>query len=90
MNFNFEIFKREELITIYFEDESSIDIDILDFWNFIKREELNLHCTDYFNPNQVDGHSQILGKYSLDEYLGISYQNIHADLIKYFKFKNID
>ena len=90
MNFNYEIFLREEFISIYFEDESTIDIDIQDFWDFIKSRELNHYTLDYFNPQEADGHSQELGKYSYDEYFSIPYQNIHADLVKYFKFNNIN
>ena len=61
MNFNYEIFLREEFISIYFEDESTIDIDIQDFWDFIKSRELNHYTLDYFNPQEADGHSQELG-----------------------------
>jgi hypothetical protein len=83
MEFQYDVFKEDNIISIYKTDDSTFDIGITEFWNFIKREGLHEYCNDYYDGSLPDCHGQDAGKYSEDEYFDLSYQDIKKDLKEY-------
>ena len=65
--FEYEILKETLLISLLNGDDFELDIE--DFWTFVVNHELNHFCYDFPDPSQADGHGQITGTYTLEEYL---------------------
>ena len=89
MQFSYEIDKG--VIYIFIHDGKDFDIDIQSFWRYIKQNDMNNWLVDYHDATQHDGHGQVSGTYSFDEYFDLTYETIKADLEKYLyepKFKN--
>jgi hypothetical protein len=97
MNFEFEIYLKEGYITIvpYSESETELDpenfnIIIDSFWKFVQKEELNSFVEDFYDSKEPDGHGQISGELSKDEYFSkFSTETIKKDLRKFLIDKNL-
>jgi len=92
MNFDYEII--DDLITLYFHDEqeTSIEIKTLLYWNWITENNYNDWVSDFYSPAQHDGHGQETGTYTKEEYFNLPYETIKKDLIQYLqkpKFKKL-
>jgi hypothetical protein len=90
MNFDYEIFLNDSLIAILPYSGEDFDIEIQEFWNYVKSRGLHEYCNDYFDASERDGHGQQEGKYSFEEYFNLSHAEIKTDLEKYLslpKFK---
>ena len=59
-------------------------IPISKFWDFVTEHNLNTYCHDFFDPSQNDGHGQVSGTYTFEEYFNeLHYEAIKEDLQKY-------
>jgi hypothetical protein len=89
--FEYEIFLRDDLISVYhlsiIGDE--IDLDLQDFWKFLNDKDMISYSSDFFDASQNDGHGQIEGDYSFEEYFHLPYEVIKKDLAKYIKHKKL-
>lgn len=83
MDFEYEIFLGEDVITVFYGDESSTDISLSKFWAWVKHYELNEWVHNYFNPAEPDGHRQDTGFHSFEEYFALPYQKLKADIEAY-------
>ena len=83
MNFEFEIYQEDDVITIHKHDETFFDIILSDYWIWLKTNDMHLWCNDYYDASQSDRHGQQVGKYSKDEYFELPYSELKADLTKY-------
>jgi hypothetical protein len=87
--FEYEIFLREDLISIFLIIDEQIDLDIQDFWKFLKEKNMLGYCADFFDASQSDGHGQTEGDYSFEDYFDLPYDKIKKDLAVYIKFKKL-
>lgn len=90
MKFEYDILLSDDIITIIKQDETYFDIIASDYWKWIKDNRMNHYCNDYYEPREYDGHGQVVGKYSMEEYFNLPYSEIKQDLSKYLlesKFK---
>lgn len=89
--FEYEIFFREDLISVYNLPDigDELDLDLQDFWKFLKSNDMISYCRDFFDSSQNDGHGQVQGKYSFEDYFDLPYEVIKKDLAKYIKHKKI-
>lgn len=89
MRISFEVLFNEDTIIVESVDESfdTISLELYKFWDWIKRNELNAFCEDYYDPSESDGHGQRSGYLTLEEYFTQSHSLIEDDLITYLKQK---
>jgi hypothetical protein len=90
MKFDYDIYLSDDIITIHKHDENYFDIILDEFWIWIKKNEMNFFCNDFYDPSKADGHGQESGILSKDQYFDQHYDTIKADLEKYLlmpKFK---
>jgi len=83
MQFEYDVFLSDDIISITKHDETFFDIILNDYWEWIKTNDLNHYCNDYYDASQSDRHGQEVGKYSIEEYFDLHYDTIRADLNKY-------
>jgi len=83
MNFDYEI--NEELISIYYHNDTSEEIELTKFWKWIQSNELNEWVDNYYHPAESDGHRQESGFCTLEEYLDYPYATIKKDLETFLK-----
>ena len=90
MQYEFEIDLLNNVITIFKYDEDYFDFEVNSFWNWVKDNDLNHWCNDYYDASERDNHGQEVGEYSRDEYFDLSHEDLKKDLTKYLmssKFK---
>jgi hypothetical protein len=89
MLISFEVLLKEDIIIVNSVDDSfdTLSIEIHKFWDWVKRNELNAYCIDYYDPSEVDGHGQDSGYLSMEDYLNLNPKIIENDLITYLKNK---
>lgn len=87
MSIAFEVLKHEGVIVIDSVNDSfpTIELDIQKFWNWVKYNDLNTFCEDYFDPNEPDGHGQNSGTLNFDEYFDMHYELIKKDIEQYLR-----
>lgn len=83
--FDYEIFKNDGIISIFYHSEEFNDFDLLigTFWQWIIKKEKNEWTIDYYDASQSDCHGQDTGKYSIESYLDLPYDIIKDDLREY-------
>jgi hypothetical protein len=89
--FEYEIFLREDLISVYHLSDigEELDLDLQDFWKFLNDNDMLSYSSDFFDASQHDGHGQVESDYSFDDYFDLPYETIKKDLAKYIKFKKL-
>lgn len=89
--FEYEIFFREDLISVYNLPDigDELDLDLQEFWKFLKSNDMISYCRDFYDASQNDGHGQIEGKYSFEDYFELPYEVIKKDLAQYIKHKKL-
>lgn len=90
MRISFEVFLKENTIIVESVDESfdTISIEIDNFWDWVKKNELNAFCVDYHDPSENDGHGQRSGYITIEEYFTQNHSLIENDLITYLQKTN--
>ena len=89
MRISFEVLLKEGTIIVESIDDSfdTLSLEISKFWDWIKRNELNAYCEDYYDPSEIDGHGQRSGYLTMDEYFKQNNSLIEDDLINYLQQK---
>lgn len=72
------------------EPYAEIDIDVEEFKAYAQKEEAFNWCMDYNDPSKVDGHGQITGTMTWDEYCDLPEEAICNDLAKFLQHKAIE
>jgi hypothetical protein len=80
MQFDFEVYLADNILTIHKHDETFFDITIHTFWDWIVANKLNV---EYDNGEEVESISKI-------EYFDLPYEDIKKNISQYLltpKFK---
>lgn len=83
----YEIFQDEGTILISSVDDSFVEyyLKISSFWRWVRANELNTYCNDYYDTSEQDGHGQDAGKLTKEEYFNRHHLIIKEDLIKFLQ-----
>lgn len=89
MRISFEVLPKEGTIIIESVDESfdTMTIDLDTYWSWVKRQNLNAYCEDYYDPSEFDGHGQVSGYLNQEEYFSLNHSLIEDDIITYLTTK---
>ena len=89
MRISFEVLFKEGTIIVESVDESFdiLSLELEKFWDWVKRNDLNAYCEDYYDPSESDGHGQRSGYLNMEEYFSQNHALIEDDIITYLKQK---
>lgn len=87
MHYEFEYDKRSGTIELYTGDDTHV-ISSDNFYDWVLNEGLADYCIDFQSPAESDGHGQIEGTHTKDEYFSLPHNIILDDLKKYYFSKH--
>jgi len=87
MTIDFTVLDKEEtlLISSVHDIFPDFSIPLYTFWNWVKKNELNLWVEDYYDARSPDGHGQQSGSFTLQEYFLLRHDLVEKDILKYIK-----
>lgn len=88
MQFEYEVFMGDDVISVFYHNETTEDISMTTFWMWIKKKEYDEWTIDYFDPVEHDGHRQESGRFSMEQYFSQPYETIKKDIKEYLSLKN--